>query len=136
MQVGVDLALEADPAAVYLKSRQLGELFYTLMLPLCDEWGFTLASPPCREQRGSQICYAHPKGYAIVQVRHFQMTTICPTDRPLCAQCPTCCCRYMITQPRLPNMSNTVHAWRMMGNPLAPLGFRLLTWHHDSIVLV
>lgn len=69
MQVGVDLALQADPTAVEAKSRQLGALFQALMEPLCTRWGFKLASPARPVERGAQLCYAHPKGYAIVQVR-------------------------------------------------------------------
>ena len=68
MQVGVDLALQADPAAVAAKSRQLGVLFQALMDPLCAHWGFRLASPACPDERGSQLCYTHPEGYAIMQV--------------------------------------------------------------------
>jgi kynureninase len=68
LQVGVDLALEADAAAVAAKSRALGALFQRLMAAECACFGFRLASPGRPEQRGSQICYGHPEGYAIVQV--------------------------------------------------------------------
>ena len=36
---------------------------------LCS-WGFRLVSPNSASERGSQICLAHPEGYAIIQVRH------------------------------------------------------------------
>ena len=66
--MGVDLALEADAAAVAAKSRALGAMFQQLMAAECASFGFRLASPDRPEQRGSQICYGHPEGYAIMQV--------------------------------------------------------------------
>lgn len=67
LEVGVDLLLEADMAAVRAKSVALGELFAEEMEPLCAEHGFTLASPADAAARGSQISYAHPEAYPIVQ---------------------------------------------------------------------
>ncbi len=37
------------------------------MAPLCDRWGFELASPADPAERGSQVSYRHPEGYAIMQ---------------------------------------------------------------------
>lgn len=65
--VGVDLMLEADMAQLRAKSVALGQLFAERMEPLCDRHGFALASPADPAHRGSQISYAHPKAYAIVQ---------------------------------------------------------------------
>ena len=67
LECGVDLMLEADMAQIRAKSVALGELFVADMAPLCERFGFTLASPADPAARGSQIAYAHPEAYAIVQ---------------------------------------------------------------------
>eukprot|EP00884_Botryococcus_braunii_P016958 jgi/Botrbrau1/3946/Bobra.0365s0021.1 len=67
LEVGVDLALEADMGEVRRKSMRLGHLFQQLMEELLPH-GFSLASPPDSEQRASQICFSHPEAYAIIQV--------------------------------------------------------------------
>jgi kynureninase len=67
LEVGVDLMLEADPAALRAKSVAMGALFAERMAPLCDRHGFTLAAPADPAERGSQISYAHPHAYPIVQ---------------------------------------------------------------------
>lgn len=67
LEVGLDLLLEADMAALRAKSVALGELFAERMAPLCAEHGFMLASPTDAAERGSQISYAHPEVYPIVQ---------------------------------------------------------------------
>lgn len=67
LEVGVDLMLEADMAEIRRKSLALGDLFIELMQPLCDAYGFELVSTQGHAERGSQIAYAHPQGYQIVQ---------------------------------------------------------------------
>lgn len=67
LEVGVDLLLEADMAELRHKSLALGDLFIERMAPLCDAYGFTLASVEEHAARGSQVAYAHPHGYQIVQ---------------------------------------------------------------------
>lgn len=67
LETGVDLFLEADMAQVRRKSLRLGDLFMDLMAPLCDRYGFELVSERDPAHRGSQVAYAHPQGYAIVQ---------------------------------------------------------------------
>jgi kynureninase len=67
LEVGVDLFLEADMAAVRAKSISLSQLFIELMAPLRERWDFALASPPDPAERGSQVSYRHPEGYAIMQ---------------------------------------------------------------------
>lgn len=67
LEVGVDLMLEADMAEVRRKSLALGDLLIERMQPLCDSHGFALASPRDHRLRGSQVAYAHPQGYQIVQ---------------------------------------------------------------------
>jgi kynureninase len=68
VQVGVDVALEADIGEVRHKSMRLGHVFQQLMEALEEQYGFSLASPADPEHRGSQICFRHPEAYAIVQV--------------------------------------------------------------------
>jgi kynureninase len=58
---GVDLRLVRD------KSVALGALFRRLVDQECEQLGLRLVSPADPERCGSQICYAHPDGYAIVQ---------------------------------------------------------------------
>jgi kynureninase len=67
LEVGVDLFLEADMAAVRAKSVSLSELFAARMEPLCAQHGFKLASPRDPAERGSQLAYRHPEGYAIMR---------------------------------------------------------------------
>lgn len=67
LEVGVDLMLEADMAEIRRKSLALGDLFIEQMRPLCDAYGFELVSTQSHAERGSQVAYAHPQGYQIVQ---------------------------------------------------------------------
>jgi kynureninase len=67
LEVGVDLMLEADGAALRAKSMTLGRLFAKLVERRCGRYGFRLASPADEASRGSQICFAHEHGYPIVQ---------------------------------------------------------------------
>ncbi|MEE4350213.1 MAG: kynureninase [Pacificimonas sp.] len=67
LEAGVDLILEADMRQVRHKSRRLGEILIERMKPLADRFGFELASPADSADRGSQVSYAHPEAYAIIQ---------------------------------------------------------------------
>ena len=67
LEVGVDLALEADIHAVAGKSARLWDLFATLVEARLRESGFELISPRDPNARGSHISYAHPEGYRIMQ---------------------------------------------------------------------
>ena len=67
LEVGVDLMLEADMAEIRRKSLALGDLFIEHMRPLCEAYGFDLVSTQDHAARGSQVAYAHPQGYQIVQ---------------------------------------------------------------------
>jgi kynureninase len=67
LEIGIDLALEADLAALRAKSLALARLFVEQVTESCAGFGLTLASPSRDAERGSQICYAHPDGYAIMQ---------------------------------------------------------------------
>ncbi len=64
LETGVDIALEAPIAAVRAKSLRLAELFIALME---QEGGFRLLTPRQPAARGSQVAFAHPDGYAIMQ---------------------------------------------------------------------
>jgi len=67
LECGVDLMLEADMTELRAKSVALGELFAARMAPLCEQYGFTLASPADPAVRGSQLSYSHPEAHAIMQ---------------------------------------------------------------------
>ncbi len=67
LEVGVDLMAEASIAVVRAKSLDLTDLFIALMEPLCEEYGFRLLTPREPARRGSQVAFAHPSGYAIMQ---------------------------------------------------------------------
>ncbi|MCL6526647.1 MAG: kynureninase [Thermaceae bacterium] len=67
----LDTALEVfdqvDMAVLREKSLRLTDLFIEQMEPLCSAYGFQLMTPRAHERRGSQVAYAHPEGYAIMQ---------------------------------------------------------------------
>jgi kynureninase len=65
LECGVDLMLEADIHVIRHKSKALGQLFIELVEARCS--GFTLASPRDGDQRGSQVSFSHPNGYAIMR---------------------------------------------------------------------
>jgi kynureninase len=67
LEVGVDLMLEADAAALFAKSRALGDLFIALIDQRCDGFGLELVSPANALRRGSHVSYAHADGYAMMQ---------------------------------------------------------------------
>jgi kynureninase len=68
--IALDCALDAfdgvDLNAVRAKSEAMGELFIALVEEQLAGQGFALASPRAAE-RGSQVSFAHPEGYAIMQ---------------------------------------------------------------------
>lgn len=71
-EVALDVMLEADMAEIRRKSVALGDLFVRLVEQECGDAGARLVSPrhaglspPWR--RGSQVSFAHPDGYGIVQ---------------------------------------------------------------------
>jgi kynureninase len=67
LDVGIDLMLEAPIPAIREKSLRLADLFIALMQPLCSEYGFRLLTPREPDQRGSQVAFSHPDGFAIMQ---------------------------------------------------------------------
>jgi kynureninase len=67
LEVGVDLMLRAPMQALRAKSQRLIDLFITLIKQECAEYGFHLLTPRDAATRGSQVAFAHPNGYAIMQ---------------------------------------------------------------------
>ena len=67
LEVGVDLMLEADPAALHVKSQAMCDLFIDLMTQRCGGFGLDLVTPVSAKLRGSHVSYRHPEAYAIVQ---------------------------------------------------------------------
>ena len=64
LEVGIDIGLEAPIHAIRTKSLKLADLFMALME---QEAGFTALTPTEPALRGSQVSFAHPDGYAIMQ---------------------------------------------------------------------
>ncbi len=62
LEGGVDLALEATPAAAAAKARALGALFITRVGDVLE-----LESPVEDARRGGHVAFRHPDAYAIVQ---------------------------------------------------------------------
>ena len=67
LEVGVDLMLQVPMEDLRAKSVRLAELFLTLVSQECGEHGFAALTPADAAQRGSQVSFAHPDGYAIMQ---------------------------------------------------------------------
>lgn len=67
LETGVDQIARADAEMLRGKSRKLAELFISCMDERCGEFGFVHVSPGAGEPRGSQVSYAHPEGYAMMQ---------------------------------------------------------------------
>lgn len=67
LEVGVDLMLEAPIAELRSKSVHLVDLFLALVAQECAAFGFAPLTPADASRRGSQISFAHPGGYAIMQ---------------------------------------------------------------------
>jgi kynureninase len=67
LEVGVDLMLQAPMDALRAKSLRMAELFMTLVAEQCGADGFVPLTPVEPARRGSQVSFAHPHGYAIMQ---------------------------------------------------------------------
>ena len=67
LEAGVDLMLQAPMAELRAKSVRLVDLFMALVAQECRDDGFSLLTPADAAQRGSQVSFAHPAGYAIMQ---------------------------------------------------------------------
>jgi len=67
LEVGVDLMLQVPMAELRAKSVRLVGLFLELVARECAEHGFAPLTPAEAARRGSQVSFAHPDGYAIMQ---------------------------------------------------------------------
>lgn len=67
LEVGVDLMLEANMNDIRRKSSALGDFFISLVNEKCAAFGFEPACPLDMAERGSQVSFHHPDGYAIMQ---------------------------------------------------------------------
>ena len=67
LEEGVDIMLEADMAKVREKSKAMTELFRTLVEERCGEFAFEFICPRDADQRGSQVAFAHPQAYEMMQ---------------------------------------------------------------------
>lgn len=67
LEEGVDLMLETDMRALRQKSIALSELFVALVEERCGEYGFEFVCPQNSEERGSQVAFAHPEAYGMMQ---------------------------------------------------------------------
>jgi kynureninase len=67
LEAALDLWSTVDMEAVRKKSVALCELFISLVERHCAGHGLALASPRDAARRGSQVSFAHPDGYAIMQ---------------------------------------------------------------------
>jgi kynureninase len=66
LEVGIDIALQAPMPAIRDKSLRLAGLFMALMDARCGA-EFNLLTPMEGSTRGSQVSFAHPHGFAIMQ---------------------------------------------------------------------
>ncbi len=66
IEVGLDIALEADMSAVRAKSLELTDLFIELVETRCAEYGLELVTPREHERRGSHASFRHEHGYEIM----------------------------------------------------------------------
>lgn len=67
LEVGVDLAREADLVQVAAKSRALAELFIARVTQQCERHGVSLVGPAAGAPRGSHVSFRHVHGYAVMQ---------------------------------------------------------------------
>ena len=67
LEEGIDLMLEADMPAIRAKSISLSELFVQLVKERCGEFGFEFVCPRNSDERGSQVAFAHPHAYEMMQ---------------------------------------------------------------------
>lgn len=67
LEIGLELFADVDMGTLRRKSQALTQAFIEGVERRCPEAGFVLASPRDAEQRGSQVSFHHPEGYAIMQ---------------------------------------------------------------------
>lgn len=67
LEVGVDTVCAAGMQALRAKSVALTSLFTALVETRCAGLGLARLSPAQSEARGSQVCFTHAQGYAVMQ---------------------------------------------------------------------
>jgi kynureninase len=67
IECGLDVALEADMAALRAKSLALTDLFIKLVEERCADHPLTLVTPREHAFRGSHVSFRHPQGFAVMQ---------------------------------------------------------------------
>jgi kynureninase len=67
MEVGVDIALRADPGLLREKSLVLTSLFIELVERRMPDHPLTLVTPRDEAKRGSHVSFRHTEGYAVMQ---------------------------------------------------------------------
>ena len=67
LEVGVDIALEAPMPAIRDKSLRLADVFMALDRAGMPRGGVPVVDASTGAVRGSQVAFAHPEGYAIMQ---------------------------------------------------------------------
>jgi len=67
LDTALDVFQGLDMDLIRHKSNKLTELFIDLVEDKCEEHGFELVTPKAPSQRGSQVSFRHPQGYAIMQ---------------------------------------------------------------------
>ena len=67
LDAALDLWAEVDLTALRAKSVALADLMISLVEGQGSDLGLTLATTRDAEQRGSQVSFAHPEGYAVMQ---------------------------------------------------------------------
>jgi kynureninase len=67
VECGLDIFAQTDMAAVRAKSLALSDLFIKLVEERCSSHPLTLVTPRSHALRGSQVSFAHPHGYPVMQ---------------------------------------------------------------------
>ncbi|MBY4898186.1 kynureninase [Cupriavidus sp. AU9028] len=67
VECGLEIFARTDMQALRAKSLQLTDLFIELVESRCGRHPLTLVTPRAHACRGSQVSFAHPEGYAVVQ---------------------------------------------------------------------
>jgi kynureninase len=67
VECGLDVFAQTNMSAIRTKSLALSDLFLHLIETRCASHPLRLATPREHAQRGSQLSFAHPHGYAVMQ---------------------------------------------------------------------
>lgn len=67
VECGLDVFMQTSMASVRSKSLALTDLFIALVEARCARHPLTLVTPREHARRGSQVSFAHPHGYAVMQ---------------------------------------------------------------------